>query len=280
LRAGGLDRVVAPLPTVTGALWGTVGDFVTLLYPFIDGRSAWEAGLSSEQWTEFGATLRRLHAAEPPEELAQRLPREEFSPAPRWHGVVRDLLDRSAGDDGDEWAVRLGAFLSDRRDEVRYLLHRTAQLGGRLQACHGPFVLCHGDIHVGNVLIDAAGRLWLVDWDQPVMAPRERDLMFVLGSTFRGVAAGSPEEAAFWAGYGTVETDPVALAFYRYDWALQDIGAFAAVLVAQGDVGAASKEEALRMLEVVFAPGGIVEAAEQSEEHLPKPWGIGPKPEV
>jgi spectinomycin phosphotransferase len=275
LRAGGLDWVVASLPTSTAAPWGTVGEFVTLLYPFIEARSGWEVGLTIHQWAEFGAILHHLHAVELPAELTRRLPRERFVPLPSACRLVETLLDRPAGGAGDEWGASLAVFVGERRKTIRHLLRRAADLGRRLQERHGPFVLCHGDIHVANVLIDMAGGLWIVEWDQPVLAPRERDLMFVLGATFRGVAAGSAEEAAFWAGYGTVEVDPVALAFYRYDWALQDITAFAAVLVGPDNVGAASKEEALRMLAVVFAPGGIVEAAERSEERLPKSRGMG-----
>jgi spectinomycin phosphotransferase len=42
-------------------------------------------------------------------------------------------------------------------------------------------VLCHADLHTWNVLVDGDGRLWLVDWDEAILAPRERDLMFLVG---------------------------------------------------------------------------------------------------
>lgn len=31
----------------------------------------------------------------------------------------------------------------------------------------------------GNVLISKNGSIYIVDWDQPVMAPKELDLMFI-----------------------------------------------------------------------------------------------------
>src|SRR5688500_4298736 len=46
LRDAGNEHVVAPLPTRAGALWSAVEDFVAILYPFIDGRSGWDADLT------------------------------------------------------------------------------------------------------------------------------------------------------------------------------------------------------------------------------------------
>ncbi len=42
-------------------------------------------------------------------------------------------------------------------------------------------MLCHSDIHGGNVLIAENDALYIVDWDEPIMAPKERDLMFIGG---------------------------------------------------------------------------------------------------
>ena len=77
------------------------------------------------------------------------------------------------------------------------------------------FVLCHSDIHGGNILIADTGELYVVDWDDPILAPKERDLMFIGGgsaSTAGGIkvstfallgfvmwaeARGDPDVAAF-----------------------------------------------------------------------------------
>jgi spectinomycin phosphotransferase len=111
--------------------------------------------------------------------------------------------------------------------------------------------------------------LHVVDWDQPILAPRERDLMFVLGPTFNGVLEGSREAAAFFAGYGDVTPDPVALAYYRYEWAMQDIASFAERVFLRPDLEEESKQAAVRWLRVVFHPRGIAEAAYRSEALLP-----------
>ena len=83
--------------------------------------------------------------------------------------------------------------------------------------------MCHSDIHAGNILIDANGALYIVDWDNPVLAPKERDLMFIGGGQeFAGHTA-QEEETLFYRGYGQTQIDPIALAYYRYERIIQDI---------------------------------------------------------
>lgn len=266
---GGLDPVVAPLPTRSGAVRLAVGAYVLILYPFVAGRSGWDEGLSTRQWTEFGGFLRRLHARILPEELVRRLPRESFVPVARWRRVVEGLLTGAYEDTWGEAARELAALVAGRRQEIQGLLRRADTLGRRLQGGELPFGLCHGDIHTANVMVERAGRLRVVDWDQPMLAPKERDLMFVIGTALHGFSPGSPEETAFFAGYGAVAPDPVALAYYRYDWAVQDIGAFAEPVVARDDFGEAAKLAAVQGVRSVFAPGGIADAASRSEDNLP-----------
>jgi spectinomycin phosphotransferase len=77
-------------------------------------------------------------------------------------------------------------------DSLPVILDQVDALGERLRsASAAPAVLCHGDAHIANVLLDDHGRLWLLDWDEVILAPRERDLMFVIG----GVLADAPVTA-------------------------------------------------------------------------------------
>ena len=39
-----------------------------------------------------------------------------------------------------------------------------------------PFVLCHTDIHGGNIIKNSNGKLFLVDWENMILAPKEADL--------------------------------------------------------------------------------------------------------
>ena len=78
LHSQGMRAVIPPLQTRTGGLWGSLGDYKLILYPFIEEDQADE--LSDRHWLEFGAALKRLHTLQPPVELAKLLQREKFSP--------------------------------------------------------------------------------------------------------------------------------------------------------------------------------------------------------
>lgn len=67
-------------------------------------------------------------------------------------------------------------------------------------ARHGPLVVCHGDVHPGNVVPTRAGPV-LLDWDQVCLGPAAWDHAALLTWTERwGGEAGMYE--AFSAGYG------------------------------------------------------------------------------
>ena len=74
-------------------------------------------------------------------------------------------------------------------------------------------------------MVDRDGALHYVDWDAPMMAPRERDLKFMVDASFCGPSTPG-HEAAFLSGYGIDRVDPLALAYYRHDWVIEDLAAY------------------------------------------------------
>lgn len=45
----------------------------------------------------------------------------------------------------------------------------------------GPDVICHGDLHPLNLLIDERGASWLLDWTAATIAPKEMDIGLTAG---------------------------------------------------------------------------------------------------
>lgn len=140
-----------------------------------------DQGMTRAQWIAFGAILRQIHAVTLSPSLAQLMPRETFVPVGT--GLVRDL-DAHIGERtfADPTSEMLATFWRERREEIHTLVARAEVLGQRLARRALAPVLCHADIHTANVLLDADGQVWIVDWDETLLAPKERDLMFVVGA--------------------------------------------------------------------------------------------------
>jgi spectinomycin phosphotransferase len=259
LQDHGAVHVVAPLPTVAGSLWAEAGEYALILYPFVEGVTGMERGLTADQWRAYGVALRQVHAAPLSADLAGRLRRERYEP------VGAELIRRldaylSGGVPADAEGAALAAHWRAQRATILTLLARAEELGRRLAQNPLPVVLCHADIHTNNLLVDPAGRVWIVDWDETMLAPRERDLMFVVGGISARLVR-PHEEAWFFEGYGPTTVDPLALAYYRAAWAVSDIADFADQVCFRTDLGLHSRQEALRFCLGLFAPGEIVAIA-------------------
>lgn len=262
LQAQGLQQVMAPLATLTQQLWTSLGDYKLILYPFIEGRNGFDIDLSERQWIELGATLKAVHAARLPGELMRRVQSETYSP--QWRESVKAFQARvEVNAEGDPVAAKLAAFLKARRAEILDIVERAERLALALQARSPEFVLCHSDIHAGNILIAANDDLYIVDWDNPILAPKERDLMFV-GNGIGGVWNREQETTFFYQGYGQTEADPIALAYYRYERIIQDIALFCEKIFLTNE-GGKDREQSLRYLTSSFLPNGVVEIARQSD---------------
>jgi spectinomycin phosphotransferase len=260
LQEQGVTQVVAPLPTTDGQLWASAGDYAIILYPFVEGRTGMEQGMAEAQWRAYGAIMRQVHAAAVPPELAAVMRREDYRPG--WAPSLRavDAAVEASTHESEEQR-ETGQFWRERRDTIHLLLERAEALGRRLADSALPLVLCHADAHTNNVLLDPGGRAWLVDWDETMLAPKERDLMFVIGGGISRALVSERDEALFLEGYGEVAADPLALAYYRYAWAVNDIGAYGAEVFLRPDFGPVTRRAALESLRTLFAPGEIVSLA-------------------
>jgi spectinomycin phosphotransferase len=260
----GITQIIAPISTLTGQLWASLEDYKTILYPYIDGRNGYEIDLSDHHWVEFGKAMKRIHTAGLPPALTGRIRRESYSPQGR--EIIRACLARIESEVFDDLlAAELAAFLKGRQKEVRDLVERAEQLAGVLQARSTEFVLCHSDAHAGNILIDANDAFYIVDWDDPILAPKERDLMFAGGAQgFSGHTA-EEEETLFYQGYGQTQIDPVTLSYYRYERIVQDIAVECEQIFSTSGSGE-DREQAFEYLKSNFLPGNTLDNAIQTDK--------------
>jgi spectinomycin phosphotransferase len=232
------------------------------LYPFVEGENGFRRPLNEDQWTAFGAVVRAVHDVRLPPSVSETMRHETYSAA-SCSKVRRYLTAAPSQGPDDDVARALKRLLSSKRQEIASLVEHAEQLAASLRHRTLSSVPCHGDLHAGNILVDGAGSLAIVDWDDAVLAPKERDLMFV-GGGVGGVWNRPGESAAFYRGYGPASVDAEALAYYRCERVVEDVAVYCDSLLLEGGDQGAEREESLRRLTSAFDPNNVAEIAERT----------------
>jgi spectinomycin phosphotransferase len=168
--------VPRPQPTSSGAWWCWLGGLRLSLLAFIDGQplsdhDQWAAGLT-EQVAGLAAAIHGAIGA-----LAMPVPVVEAFEV--WTDGLRGCLAelQAGAGDADGLVAKARALVWPHRTALLGMQQRVQALGDAIRSQPRELVLCHGDLRSDNLVGDRAGRVWAVDWDEAVLAPRERDLV-------------------------------------------------------------------------------------------------------
>lgn len=265
LYEAGIRQIIPPIKTLLGQSTQRIEGFTLIVYPFVKGEDGFSCNLTNDQWFTLGQALRQVHEIDVPPSIQNQLRREAYSP--KWREAVRSLYVHIEGPPiADEVALKLLKFMKEKMPAIRRLVNRAEQLAQKLQAQASKFVLCHSDIHGGNVLINGNGTLYIVDWDDPIMAPKERDLMFI-GGGVANVWNKLHEETSFYRGYGRTEIDSTILAYYRHERIVEDIAVYGHELLLTM-TGGEDRLEMYKQFIGMFEPRGVVDIAFKTDEGL------------
>jgi spectinomycin phosphotransferase len=258
LQKAGVKELIAPLKNVESKWTCGIGDKTLIVYPFILGHDGFSRALTYAQWIELGQALRQVHEIDVPSSLKMHIRQEDFSPSSQ--NAVRSLYaDNKDLVLDNKVALDLWKFLQENRSLVEQLVNHAEELSKKAQCQRSKFVLCHSDIHAGNILLDTKDALYIVDWDEPILAPKERDLMFIGGGV--GNVWNKPfEEELFYQGYGQVEINWTLLAYYRFERIVVDIAEYAQELLLKS-APTNDKSEMYKHFLGMFATNGVVDIA-------------------
>lgn len=242
LAVQGVGHVLAPLAALDGRRWSHLDDWAVIVYPFVEGQDGYARAMTRDQWTAFGAVIRAVHDSALPDDLRGRVAEEGWSPV--WRERLAGWMTRvDATGWQDAEAEVCAAVMGTHRDSVMAMLAEAERLNPAERDVDALLVLCHTDLHPGNLLITDNGGFYIVDWDAPLLAPRERDLMFIgAGQGFTSVTA-EEEMRWFYAGYGEVAINTDLLRYYHLARMIEDMALFCDDLLggaAQGADRAAS----------------------------------------
>lgn len=190
------------------------------------------------------------------------MPRETFSS--KWRETVKSFLGRIENEVFEEpVAVKMALFLKFKRCEILKLVERAEDLAITIQKQPLDYVLCHADIHGWNLIVDKEGVLYIVDWDTLIFAPKERDLMFVGAGIWDSGLTAAEEESLFYKGYTQTKINQDAIAYYRFERIIQDIGDYCEYIFLS-DEGGDDRMQCFEHLQPVFLPNGAIERAYDS----------------
>lgn len=263
LHQTGVEQIIPPVKTVQGKPIQPIDDFSLIVYPFVEGQDGFNQSLTEDQWIKLGKALHLVHEITVPASIQKSIRRETYSS--KWRDAVRSVFPYVEGSPiTDEIGLKLQKFMKKNMLDIHRLVNRAEELGKKLQHTSPSFVLCHSDIHGGNVLLDSNSHIYIVDWDEPIMAPKERDLMFIGGGI--GNVWNKPfEEELFYEGYGKVEINKTALTYYRHERIVEDIAIYSQELLLK-TTGGKNRLEMYEHFLAMFEPKGVVEIAFNTEE--------------
>ena len=260
LNDQGITSVVAPLPTKNGGLWAKLANWTVIIYPYIEGNSSY-TGMTNRHWRTLGTIFKQIHSVPVPAKGFELLRRETFDPTEyvRWiHTFETQFLHSEDGGSISERALR--ADWLAHQSTITRAVSSLQKLAGALQKESGPYVICHADLHVRNLIRDHAGHVFVIDWDDVMLAPKERDFIFIR----------EPQADAFWQGYGQPEIDWVALTYYRWERTVQDVIACAEDMFFKDDLGEETRADIARLFhEIMVGNTSTVHDVYAAAAHLP-----------
>jgi len=263
LHKAGIQQIIPPIQTIHGRPTQRIEDFTLIVYPFVEGQNGFHCNLTDSQWFKLGKAMKQVHEIDVPLAIRNQVRREEYSP--KWREAVQSLYPHIQAEPVDEVASKLLKFMKGKISAIQRIVERSEGLAQKLRDLSPKFVLCHSDIHAGNVLLAGDDRIYIVDWDDPIMAPKERDLMFI-GGGIGNVWNRPHEETLFFKGYGKTEVNATILAYYRHERIVEDIAIYGRELLLQNTQG---KDRPVMYKQFVdmFASRGVVDIAFETDEN-------------
>ncbi|HAT8218313.1 TPA: aminoglycoside O-phosphotransferase APH(9)-Ia [Legionella pneumophila] len=262
LYDSGIKEIIFPIYTRDTKLFQQIDHFKIIVYPFIDAPNGFTQNLTEKQWQQLGKVLRQIHETSVPTAIQQRLRRETYSP--KWREMVRSFYNKIGFDDSDDQITAdFKSFFNQKIDSIHRLVDSSEELSQKIQPDLDKYVLCHSDVHAGNVLVVNEESIYIIDWDEPMLAPKERDLMFI-GGGIGNVWNKHHEIDYFYEGYGKTNVDKIILSYYRHERIVEDIAVYGQDLLSR-DQNDESRLESFKHFKSMFDPNNVVEIALSSD---------------
>jgi spectinomycin phosphotransferase len=219
---GILPHVACPVRTRTGQFTAPFEEHVLILFDFIEGETVGFGDLSDDILVKLARLVGILHKSISQIKVEHPFyERFDIAFEDDWVNTF-DVLEGITS--SDRWGKReLRDLLLPRRDEILAHLRRLKELQTLARATGKEMVVCHTDLHGGNLMTDARGNLYILDWENAMIAPPEHDLFFWAGYDYFWDSFLPIYEREF----GPARLDSDVFGFYYYRRNLEDLIDFA-----------------------------------------------------
>ena len=170
----GINGLTYPLPTKNGALQINILGYPSVIFNYIGGKTAHESKPTDKDYERFGTLLAEIHQAV---KVIDYPVKETFN-IPTKDDFLKVLSHLDGG-------YRIDGIKKDPFNILKPLCARLEKelsalesLQSQLRSSNLDFVLCQGEPSPGNIMVGNDGEPYLIDWDEPIVAPKEKDLLF------------------------------------------------------------------------------------------------------
>jgi spectinomycin phosphotransferase len=149
------------------------GDSIIVIYPKIEGVGVESNKVDKDALTDALTQIHRLKS------LGVKLKSEDFDPLfeKYYHNLESILMGKKYSGVEKEFQE----YLVHKYDIIKKTHFEWLEIKKQCQTrSKKNFCITHGDA-LGNTVVDKSGELWIVDWDDIMLAPKERDLWSIYG---------------------------------------------------------------------------------------------------
>lgn len=164
------DRICYPIKTLSGEYFFTHDNIIGVLFSLINGKViGFENKYSKNDIAQLSNIVKTLHSIDTTP-FTTLCPKEDF--CLDFLNELEVIIKTKTRELPGEFCELIARFSNVIIEKISH----TKSLAQRIKNENLPFVLCHTDIHGGNIMKDSSEKLYLVDWENVILSPKEADL--------------------------------------------------------------------------------------------------------
>lgn len=210
---GNIQNIVHPLKVASGEISLLFEEFNLVLFDYIDGKTIREQALNEHHLEELGEILAKIHQSK---DIVGAYTQKEGFDNPHKADIINIYKSLESLGELNEIQEKTKHLYLDYKEKFLDEQNKLEELISKLKSQNIEFVNCHGEPSPGNVIVSKDGKIYLIDWDFPLFAPKEKDLLF-FDKNFTHVLAGYQKVVP------DVEINEDVKRYYGLLWNVQEI---------------------------------------------------------